>query len=469
FDLNHLILDEQYRNRFEKITSNRPIINKIDCTSTITSNHNNGLDLNTSLHREDEELNDNDDINSHSRKKSMNSEVNDGDESTTQNRVHYIDRCVMQNFIGLEDADEKTREAMLNFSYYLALGEMDSAFRAMKLIKSPVVWQNMAKMCVTTCRLDVARVCLGKINNPMGSKMLREFKSKEPELEAQAGELALQIGMTEEAEQLFIQCNRWDLVIRLHQSLGNWNKALITAEQHNRMLLRSIHYAYAKELESVGNIQQAIEHYIKSGTYQFEVPRMLQNNPELLESFVINKMIKISKVDYLSLVRVLCCLGEESEAETICNETDDPGACHHLGNHLKLKGCIDQAIRLLTRAKAYSSAIRLCKEHNRNDHLFSLAQLGRSDDILESAKHLENYPDYIDKAVLLYHKAGKINRAIELAINNHQFDALQIIISSLNDEQLDSVMLKKCSEFFIQNNQFDRAVEILAAGKQVIS
>lgn len=71
----------------------------------------------------------------------MNSEVNDGDESTTQNRVHYIDRCVMQNFVGLEDADEKTREAMLNFSYYLALGEMDSAFRAMKLIKSPVVWQ----------------------------------------------------------------------------------------------------------------------------------------------------------------------------------------------------------------------------------------------------------------------------------------------------------------------------------------
>ncbi|CAI2736293.1 unnamed protein product [Schistosoma spindalis] len=490
-DLNHLILDEQYRNRSEKITSDRLIINKIDCTSTITSNHNNGVDLNTSLHR-DEELNDNDDINSQSRRKSMNSEVNDGDESTTQNRVHYINRCVMQNFIGLEDADEKTREAMLNFSYYLALGEMDSAFRVMKLIKSSVVWQNMAKMCVATCRLDVARVCLGKINNPIGSKMLREFKSKEPELEAQAGELALQIGMIDEAEQLFIQCNRWDLVIRLHQSLGNWDKALITAEQHHRMLLRSIHYAYAKELESVGNIQQAIEHYTKSGTYQFEVPRMLQNNPELLESFVNKqndqnikswwaktleaqgrleeaKTYYSNSKDHLSLVRVLCCLGEESEAETICNETDDPGACHHLGNHLKLKGCIDQAIRLLTRAKAYSSAIRLCKEHNRNDHLFSLAQLGRSDDILESAKHLENYPDYIDKAVLLYHKAGKINRAIELAINTYQFDALQSIISSSNDEQLDSVILKKCSEFFIQNKQFDRAVETLAAGKQVIS
>ncbi|VDP77147.1 unnamed protein product, partial [Schistosoma curassoni] len=109
------------------------------------------------------------------------------------------------------------------------------------------------------------------------------------------------------------------------------------------MLLRSIHYAYAKELESVGNIQQAIEHYIKSGTYQFEVPRMLQNNPELLESFVNKqndqnvkswwaktleaqgrleeaKTYYSNSKDYLSLVRVLCCLGEESEAETICNE-----------------------------------------------------------------------------------------------------------------------------------------------------
>ncbi|CAH8673889.1 unnamed protein product [Schistosoma rodhaini] len=489
WDINRLILNEQYRSRSEKITSDRRIINKIDCISTITNNYINDLDLNISLHREDEELNNNDNINIQSRKKSMISEVNDGDELATQNRVHYIDRCVMQNFIGLEDSDEKTREAMLNFSYYLALGEMDSAFRAMKLIKSPIVWQNMTKMCVTTCRLDVARVCLGKINNPMGSKMLREFKSKEPELEAQAGELALQIGMTDEAEQLFIQCNRWDLVIRLHQSLGNWSKALITAEQHNRMLLRGIHYAYAKELESVGDIQQAIEHYIQSGTHCFEVPRMLQNNSKLLESFVNQqndqnikswwakkleaqgrleeaKIYYSSSKDYLSLVRVLCCLGEESEAETICNETDDPGACHHLGNHLKLKGCIDQAIRLFTRAKAYSSAIRLCKEHNRNDHLFSLAQLGRSDDMLESAKHLENYPDYIDKAILLYHKAGKINQAIELAINTKQFDALQSIISSLNDEQLNPIMLKQCSEFFIQNNQFDRAVEILAAGKQ---
>ncbi|CAH8871773.1 unnamed protein product [Trichobilharzia szidati] len=482
-DLVYRVLNEQHQRRLEMLAaSGRRVISEIDSTprrlSTTVSTGINNLDssVNTSSTTDDKGQH------------QVTSDVPSEGQITSNNRIHYVNRRVMQNFVGLEDADEKTREAMLNFSYYLAIGEMDSAFRAMKLIKSPTVWQNMARMCVTTCRLDVARVCLGKISNPMASKMIRESRFRELEIEAQAGELALQLGMPDEAERLFIQCNRWDLVIRLHQSLGNWNKAITTAEQHHRMSLRGIHYSYAKELESTGQIKQAIEHYIKSETYRFEVPRMLKSNPELLESFVTSqtdqsikrwwaqtleaqgrleeaKRYYFESKDYLSLVRVLCCLGQESEAEAICNETGDAGACHHLARHLEPKGGIDQAIRLFTRAKAYSSAIRLCKEHNRNDHLFSLAQLGRPDDMLESAKHLEKYPNYAGKAVLLYHKAGKINRAVELAFSTRQFSALQSVAGSL-DERIDPTILKQCSEFFIQNNQFDRAVEVLAAGKQ---
>ncbi|CAH8664618.1 unnamed protein product [Heterobilharzia americana] len=482
-DLVFRVINEQYQRRLEMFTtSGRRVISEADYTSTQQSlNSINSIGSRTDMLC----------ITEDKRRQTQHQGVTDetfGDQLTTDNRIHYINRRVMQNFVGLEDADEKTREAMLNFSYYLALGEMDSAFRAMKLIKSPAVWQNMARMCVTTCRLDVARICLGKINNPMASKMIRESRFREPEIEAQAGELALQLSMPDEAERLFIQCNRWDLVIRLHQSLGNWSKAVTTAEQHHRMSLRGIHYAYAEELESLGKIQEAIENYIKSETYRFEVPRMLKNKPELLESFVTSQADQSIKrwwaqtleaqgrleeakkcyhesKDYLSLVRVLCCLGQEAEAETVCNETGDAGACHHLARHLEPKGGIDQAIRLFTRAKAYSSAIRICKEHNRNDHLFSLAQLGRPDDMLESAKHLEKYPSYVGKAVLLYHKAGNINRAVELAFSKRQFSALQSVAGSL-DERIDPIMLKQCSEFFIQNDQFDRAVEVLAAGKQ---
>lgn len=41
----------------------------------------------------------------------------------------------MRDFVGLEDADKSTREAMMNFSFFLTIGNMDEAFKAIKLIK----------------------------------------------------------------------------------------------------------------------------------------------------------------------------------------------------------------------------------------------------------------------------------------------------------------------------------------------
>ncbi|VDP72732.1 unnamed protein product [Echinostoma caproni] len=398
-------------------------------------------------------------------------------------KIHYIHRRIMRDFLDLEWTDANTREAMLAFSYYLTMGEMDAAFKAMKLIKSPAVWQNMARMCVSTCRLDVARVCLGKMGDAMAAMMVREARQREPEPEAQAGELALQLGMPDEAERLFTQCCRWDLVIRLYQSLGQWEKALQVAATHNRISLRATHYAYAKELETSGKIKEAMEHYILSETHRFEVPRMLKSSPILLETFVNQQQDKtihrwwaqtlesegrldearnyyFQAKEYLSLVRVLCCLGKEGEAEALCNETGDPAACYHLARQMEACGNVDQAIRLFTRAKAYSSA-----EHNRNDHLYSLAQLGRPEDMLEAAIHLESCPSHAHKAVLLFHKAGQIGRSVELAFKTRQFAALQAVAGSL-DDRIDPALLKQCAEFFTQNNQFDRAVDVLAAGKQ---
>lgn len=73
------------------------------------------------------------------------------------------------------------------------------------------------------------------------------------------------------------------------------------------------------------------------------------------------KLYYTNSNDYLSLVRVLCCLNNEDEAGTVCNESDNQAACYHLARHLEQKGDKDQAIKWFTKAKAYSSAIRLCK------------------------------------------------------------------------------------------------------------
>ena len=46
-----------------------------------------------------------------------------------------VARKTMRDFVGLEKSDKNTKDAMLNFSFYLTIGNMDEAFKAIKLIK----------------------------------------------------------------------------------------------------------------------------------------------------------------------------------------------------------------------------------------------------------------------------------------------------------------------------------------------
>lgn len=127
------------------------------------------------------------------------------------------DARVMSDFRGLETADSATKTAMMDFSYYLTLGNMDEAFKAVRVIKSTAVWETMARMCVATRRIDVAAYCLGKMGNAAGARALRQAVDEYPELEARVGTLAVHLGMTEEAEALYSECGRWDLLNRLYQ------------------------------------------------------------------------------------------------------------------------------------------------------------------------------------------------------------------------------------------------------------
>jgi len=100
-------------------------------------------------------------------------------------------RRVMRDFVGLDDADAKTRSALLDFSFFLTVGNLDEAHRAVRLIKSPSVWENMAHMCVKTKRLDVAEVCLGHMGHARGASAVRAAKAKVTELEAKIAAVSI--------------------------------------------------------------------------------------------------------------------------------------------------------------------------------------------------------------------------------------------------------------------------------------
>ncbi|XP_073219058.1 intraflagellar transport protein 140 homolog isoform X5 [Lepidochelys kempii] len=393
----------------------------------------------------------------------------------------------MRDFIGLEECDKTTREAMLNFSFYLTIGDMDEAFKSIKLIKSEAVWENMARMCVKTQRLDVAKVCLGNMGHARGAKALREAE-QEPEVEARLAMLAIQLGMLEDAERLYKNCKRYDLLNKFYQASDQWQKAMEVAETHDRVHLRTTYYNYAKHLEATAECNIALSYYEKSDTHRFEVPRMLSEDLQALEIYV-NKMkdknlwkwwaqylesqsdmesaLRYYELaqDYFSLVRVYCFQGNIQKAAEIANETGNWAASYHLARQYESQDEIKQAVHFYTRAQAFNNAIRLCKENNLDDQLMNLALLSSPEDMIEAACYYEEKGEQMDRAVMLYHKAGHFSKALELAFATQQFGALQLIAEDL-DEKSDPALLARCSDFFIEHAQHEKAVELLLAAKK---
>ena len=170
--------------------------------------------------------------------------------------------------------------------------------------------------------------------------------------------------------------------------------------------------------------------------------------------------------DYLSLVRVHCYCENLEKAAEIANSSGDKAACYHLARQYENMDNIANAIHFFSKASAYSNAIRICKEQGYADHVWNLALLASSNEKLDAAKYFErgsDKPQY-DKAVILYEKAGYFGKALDLAVKTNQHNALQHISKHL-DSNTDPVLLGKAANFFLENKQYDKAVDLFVASK----
>jgi intraflagellar transport protein 140 len=412
-------------------------------------------------------------------------------EGGASNAMPHLKRRVMRDFIGLETVDEDAKRDLLAFSYFLTVGNMDEAYRAVKKISSTTIWENMAHMAVKTRRLDIAEVCLGNMGNARGAKAVRESK-KEPEKEAQVAMLAIQLNLLDDAERLYKECGRYDLLVQLYTASGRWKDALRICAKHCRIHLKTTHYQYARHLEHLGDTVQAIKNYEKSETHKHEVPRMLFDSQHIadLEQYIkasedaqlirwwaqycesngsYDEAIKYydQAKETLALVRVLVYRGQDDKAAKICQERGDLAACYHLARQYEQQERISDAIAFYKLSKRYNHGIRLAKEHFLDNDLLQLAlECSNKDLKVDAARFFEAKGD-MDKAVLLYQKGGKIPRALELCFKGELFDSLRTISESLGPET-DPALLAKCGDFFFSHGQFEKAVHLFITAKQYL-
>lgn len=169
--------------------------------------------------------------------------------------------------------------------------------------------------------------------------------------------------------------------------------------------------------------------------------------------------------DWFSQVRILCFLGQLSRADSVARHSADKSACYHLARHYENIGKFQDAIQFYTRAQTYGNAVRICKENDLQDELWNVASTARSrDDKASAAAYFEENGDY-KRAVELYHRAGFIHKAIEMAFASQQPDILQVIASEL-DAKSDPELIARCAEFFQSINLNQKAVLLLANSRQ---
>uniref|UniRef100_A0A7S1IHP5 Guanine nucleotide-binding protein subunit beta-like protein n=1 Tax=Eutreptiella gymnastica TaxID=73025 RepID=A0A7S1IHP5_9EUGL len=403
-------------------------------------------------------------------------------------RETHMEIKPMPNFEKIDCTDPKVKQAMLNFSFFLTMGNMDEAYKAVKTIKDENVWHSMAQMCVKTKRLDVAEMCLGNMQDAKAARALREAKS-ERETEAQVAMLAIHLNMVDEAAKLYKQCKRYDLLDRLYMACGKWDLALQTAEVHDRIHLRTIHYQYARFQEVTGDLDSAVQEYEASRNHRYEVPRMLCDHAQFeeLERYVQSAEDKEltgwwaqyqesqgqyhialqyyeQAEDVLSRVRLHCFMDEMEEARIIVEQTSNPIAAHYLARQYEDQGNAKEAINFFTVSKSFRHAISIAKEQDMDTDVMQLAlRAGQAPLMLDAATYFEN-KGMEDKAVLLYQRGGSLSKAIMLCVKGKLFDVLTSIADDL-DDSADPDVFMRCADFFLENEQYQKAAKMFINAK----
>lgn len=404
-------------------------------------------------------------------------------------KVGVIGQKIMRDFIGLQNTDEDTRKMVLNFSINVAQGNLDQAFICIRSLQSEAVWSNLAKMCVQTGRLDVAKICLGHLKNGRSVRAVRKaLDDYRLEPEAKTAVLAIELGMIEEAEKLYKKCGRFDLLNKLLQNCGRFEEALKIAENFDRVNLKNTKMRYGQWLSENGDTAEAIKMFQQTSDPVYNITQMLLEDPPALRKFMqstsdpamlkwyaqyiestgdMENAFKIYQKadDHFSQVRILCFLGQLTRADSIARNSGDKSACYHLARHYENIGKFQDAIQFYSRAQTYSNAVRICRDNDLQEELWNVASAAKTkEDKVNAAAYFEECGDF-KRAVELYHRAGYIHKAVEMAFTSQQPEILQVIASELN-ESSDPELIERCAEFFQSINLNQKAVLLLANSKQ---
>jgi len=154
------------------------------------------------------------------------------------------ERIMLKDFSGNDHFNRPDTQILIKFAFSLAIGDID--VRSMLLLElSQCTWEKMAVLSVKKRRQDIVDICLAKMSHVQGLAVVTCAK-KEPERNAALAAAAIQLGLLNEAELLYKDCGRFDLLSDLYMRQCLWEKAFKAAEEHDQLHLKFCCHQHAK-------------------------------------------------------------------------------------------------------------------------------------------------------------------------------------------------------------------------------
>ena len=418
--------------------------------------------------------------------------------------------AILPQFEGLDNADDSSKKALMELNFHLATGDIDAAFNAIRGIDNKNIWRSLAQMCAQSRRIDLADLCFGRMEDGGSALLLHKTKAMDPDETAAIAVVDSQLGLYDEAKKITRENRRFDILAGVHRSLSEWQDSMSVSTASDRIHLKLLAHQYARSLEIRGDLEAAIAKYEQAGTIQYELPRLaLQANdlklffdwvserspaevpPRLLlwigRFYEAHKQIEqaIEFFDYAhadrEIVRLNCCIGRWDEAAKIVKRSNKRSVIcfyarmlikriDHYSKPENAKPQIDvdkmkhEVIELFRRARQFAQAMDFALQYEMIDDILALSFSAPPTLVCKAARWFEEQKE-AKNAILMYSRAGRMNRALALCFTMKQYDALDEISDTLTSKTDPNVLLR-CGQYFAESERWSKAAQCYALARQ---
>lgn len=163
--------------------------------------------------------------------------------------------------------------------------------------------------------------------------------------------------------------------------------------------------------------------------------------------------------DFGACVRLYCELGDVQGASKIAMTSSDPRACFNLARYFEANQDVGEAIIYYGKSGRVSHAIRLAKESGYDQQVMTMSLTSSKPIMIQSAQYFEQKGKF-DKSVQLYSRGGNKRRAMDIAMKHNLAHMIEDISAGVGDGD-DPEVMKSSVDFLMQNQQYEKAVEIM--------